>query len=126
MGWPHRAQASRLALRYEISAWRHSPTSALQTVCLARSSLADEALLDVAPHPVAVSRERVAVAAAARHQDLHLVAAPQRHAGELRRRHRPELLDKRAPLAAAAAHPQAADRTLAAAEHAPRLGLHAV
>ena len=74
-----------------------------------------------------VALRRVAVAAAARHEDLHLVAVAQGHAGELRRRHRPELLDERPPLVLpGAAHPEPADRALAAAEHAPRLGLHPV
>src|SRR6185503_5078487 len=51
----------------------------------------------------------------------------QRDARELRRGHRPELLDERPPLVVAGpAHPEPADRALAAAEHAPRLGLHAV
>src|SRR5262249_20779650 len=128
MGCPQRAHTSRFALRYEISFRFHSPTSvSVQPVDRARGLLADETLLDVTLGERTVAARRRAVAAAAGHTDLHLVAHSERNAGELRRRDRPELFDEGSPvLVPGSADPEPADGADAAAQHAPGLRLHPV
>src|SRR5207244_9963453 len=110
-------QASRFAFRYEISLRFHSPMSvSVQPVDRTRRLFADEALLDVTPHAPTIALQRRAVAAAARHEDLHLVAGAEGDTGELRRRDRPELLHERPPfLVAGPAAPDPADPADAAA-----------
>src|SRR5262249_61351329 len=125
MGCPQRALTSRFALRYEISFRFPSPTSvSVQPVDRARGLLADETLLDVTLDERTVAARRRAVAAAAGHTDLHLVAHSERNAGELRRRDRPELFDEGSPvLVSRSADPQPPDGAHAPAQHAPRLPL---
>src|SRR4051795_11656964 len=110
MGCPQSAHESRFAFRYEISLRSHSPISGLLEPVDGPGGLgADEALLDVTADERPVALLGGPVAAASRHQDLHLVAVAERHAGELRRRHRPEALDERPPLRLAGAlDPEAA------------------
>src|SRR5262249_60449880 len=121
MGCPQRALTSRFALRYEISFRFPSPTSvSVQPVDRARGLLADETLLDVTLDERTVAARRRAVAAAAGHADLHLVAHSERHAGELRRRDRPELFDEGSPVVVSvSADPAPAPRPRPPPPHAP-------